>query len=370
MMLRAVLVAAVVALHTAAPAHAQTTDARTALIARAQAAVVEIRIEPEPQPAPPKRVIRLSEGDCTETGGTWLGDRRCEVSDPPFPFAPRPRNETGQMGSGFVIDAQRGLILTAEHIIGAGRDPKVKLADGRLIPATLAGRDPATGVALLRVEATGLTALPLATRVPVAGEASLLVGRMLPFDTTIATSGMVGGHMPADGNDSGATMPWLAELWITDNLLPGGGLGGGPMLASNGEVLGFATAIYGRDGYGQGAATIMVALHGMGPVIEALAMKGSVERSQIGISIDCADVACTVAVVFPGSAAETGGLRVGDRILAIDGRPFATTNAVTAYIASRPVGTTLALAIERDSAAQTLSVVTTSSNALPAPSKD
>ena len=368
MLCRALAAALLTVSAVIAPAHAQTSDARTTLIARAQAAVVEIRIEPEPQPAPPKRVIRLNEGDCAETGGTWLGERRCEVSDAPFP-RPISRGETGQMGSGLIIDAARGLILTADHIIGTGRDPKVKLADGRLLAATVAGRDPATGLALLRVEAANLSALPVATRAPVAGEASLLVGRMLPFDTIIATSGMVGGRMPIDGG-AGDNMPWLAELWITDNLLPGGGLGGGPMLAANGEVLGLATAIYGRDGYGQGAATIMVALHGMGPVIEALATQGSVERSQIGISIECAKQACTVAMVFPGSPAEVGGLRAGDSIATIDGRSFSASNALSAYVAARPVGTTLQLAIQRDGAPQTLSVVTASSRALPAPPKD
>jgi serine protease Do len=362
-------VVAVLSLMAAVSAAAQTSDPRTAVIARATTAVVEIRVEPKPQTAPPKRVIRLSEGDCTETGGTWLGNRRCEVADAPFPFPPVPRTDSGQMGSGFFFDAARGLILTADHILGEGRPVTVKLADGRELPAAIAGRDPATGLAVLRVEAADLRSdLPIAPRSPVPGDASLLVGRLLPYDSTIATSGMVGGKLPRD--EPTDTLPWLADIWLIDNLLPGGGLGGGPVLNSSGEVMGLATAIFGRDGYGQSAATIMVALHGERPVIEALASKGVVERSQIGTSLDCAKNICTVTVIFPGSNAEAGGLRVGDRVVSIDGRPFTAIGQITRYIAARPIGATLQVAIERDGAAQTLGIVTASSNALPAPPKE
>ena len=370
MMLRRASVAALTALLTlsAVAAYAQSADSRTALIARAQAAVVEVRVEPAPRPAPAKRILRLSEGQCTENGGTWLGDRRCEVADAPFPFPPVPRADTGQMGSGFVVDAGRGLILTANHIVPSARAPTVKLADGRELAASIAGRDEATGLALLRVEAGGLTALPLATRAPVAGEASLLVGRLLPYDSTVATSGVVGGMLPPD--DQANNLPWLADIWLIDNLLPGGGLGGGPVLGSSGEVMGIATAIFGREGYGQGAATIMVALNDMQPVIEALAATGSVGRSHIGISLDCDKGACQVAVVFPGGSAEAAGLRVGDRIVSIDGQSFTKASQITRYIAARPVGGTIAMAIERGDAAQLVNVVTGSIGDLTAPVED
>lgn len=367
MMRWAAPVVVVLALLAAAPVVAQTADPRTALIARAQAAVVEIRVEPAPRPAPPKRVLRLSEGQCAENGGTWLGDRRCEVADAPFPFPPVPRADTGQMGSGFVVDASRGLILTANHIVSSERAPTVKLADGRELAATIAGRDEATGLALLRVEATGLTALPMATRVPVAGEASLLIGRLLPYDSTIATSGMVGGIVPDDGQGN---LPWLADIWLIDNLLPGGGLGGGPVLNSSGEAMGLATAIFGREGYGQGAATIMVALYGQRPVIEALATSGSVARSHIGISLDCDKGACEVAVVFPGGSAEAAGLRVGDRIVSIDGQSFTKAGQITRSIAARPVGSAIVMAIERGGEAQLVNVVTGSIGDLTAPVED
>ena len=365
-MMRAALLLALAL--TAAPLAAQTPDPRSAIISRAQAAVVEIRIAPAPRPAPPKRILRLTEGDCADNGGIWLGDRRCEVVDAPFPLPPAPRADAGQMGSGFVVDAARGLILTADHIIGTGREPKVKFADGRLLPATLAGRDEATGLALLRVEAQGLAALPLATRAPVAGEASMLIGRLLPLDTTIATSGMIGGRIPAEG-DAG-NLAWLSDNWMIDNLLPGGGVGGGPVLNAGGEVLGVATAIWGRDGYGQGSATIMIALDTARPVIEALASKGTVERSQIGTSLDCVNEACRVGVIFPGSPAAASGLQVGDAIRAIDGRPFTTVNAITRYIAARPIGSTVGMDIERGGVAQRLNMITASTRDLAAPAEE
>ncbi len=349
-------------------AHAQTPDPRSAIIARAQAAVVEIRIAPAPRPAPPKRILRLSEGDCAENGGTWLGDRRCEVVDAPFPHPPAPRADAGQMGSGFVVDTARGLILTADHIIGAGREPKVKLADGRLLPATLVGRDQATGLALLRVEAQGLAALPLAARAPMAGEPSLLIGRLLPLDTTIATSGMVGGRIPAEGE--AGNLAWLSDNWMIDNLLPGGGVGGGPVLNAQGEVMGVATAIWGRDGYGQSAATIMIALNTARPVIEALASNGAVERSQVGVSLDCVNDDCRIGVIFPDSPAAAAGLQVGDAVKAIDGLSLTTVNAITRHIAARPVGATVVLDIERGGVAQRVNIVTASTRDLTAPAQE
>lgn len=367
-MMRCARLVALTLLAAPAVAHAQTPDPRSAIIARAQAAVVEIRIAPAPRPAPPKRILRLSEGDCAENGGTWLGDRRCEVADAPFPLPPTPRADAGQMGSGFVVDAARGLILTADHIIGAGREPKVKFADGRLLSAKLAGRDPAMGLALLRVEAQGLTALPLAARPPEAGEASVLIGRLLPLDTTVATSGMVGGRIPAEGE--AGNLAWLADNWMIDNLLPGGGMGGGPVLNAQGEVMGIATAIWGRDGYGQGAATIMIALDAARPAIAALADNGMVERSHIGISLDCVNEDCRIDVIFPDSPAAASGLQVGDAIKAIDGRPFATVNAITRYIAARPVGSTIGMDIERGGVAQRLNIVTASTRDLAAPAQE
>lgn len=362
------LAVALLAWPAAMSAYAQAPETRTALVARAQAAVVEIRVEPAPRPAPPKRVLRLSEGQCADSGGTWLGDRRCEVADTLFPLPPTPRRDTGQMGSGFVVDAARGLILTANHIVPSERAPTVRLADGRELAATIAGRDEATGIAVLRVEAGGMTALPLATRPPVVGEASLLVGRLLPYDSTVATSGMVGGMLSLD--DQGNNLPWLSDIWLIDNLLPGGGLGGGPVLGSGGEVIGIATAIFGREGYGQSAATIMVALNGMQPVIEALAATGSVARSHIGISLDCDKGACQVAVIIPDGSAEAAGLRVGDRIVSIDGRSFTKAGQITRYIAGRPVGSAIALAIERGGVAQLVNVVTGSISASTAPVED
>ncbi len=369
MMRSAAPVIALLALLAAVPVAAQTTDPRTALITRATTAIVQISVEPAPRPAPPKRVVRLNEAACADNGGIWLGDRRCEVADAPFPFPPVPRADSGQMGSGFIFDAARGLVLTADHILGEGRPVTVQLADGRKLPATIAGRDAATGLAVLQVGARDLLfQLPIATRSPVPGDASLLVGRLLPYDSTVATSGMVGGSLPRD--DERDNMPWLADIWLIDNLLPGGGLGGGPVLNSSGEVMGVVTAIFGRDGYGQGAATIMVGLAGERPVIEALATRGRVERSQIGVVVDCPDGACVVTMLLPNSAAQAGGLQIGDRIARIDGRQFTTVGQITRYIAWRPVGSTITLTIERNGAAQALNIVTGSTDALPAPAEN
>jgi serine protease Do len=162
---------------------------------------------------------------------------------------------------------------------------------------------------------------------------------------------------------------------VVDNLVPGGGLGGGPLINSNGEVIGLLTAILGRDGYGQNAAAIMAALHNARPVIEALATKGSVDRSQIGVSLNCANRVCEIFVVFPASNAAAAGLAKGDVIKHIDGRAFVSANAIMAYIGSRPIGATLQVAIERDGAPLSLPVVTASTavvepGALPAPPKE
>ncbi len=258
-------------------------------------------------------------------------------------------------GSGFIVDAA-GYIVTNAHVVGENAEVKVELADGREMPARVVGRDTATDVALIKVEAgSPLPALSFgnsdSTRV---GEWVMAMGNPFGLGGTV-TAGIVS----ARGRQIGQG-PYDDFIQTDASINPGNS--GGPLFNAAGEVVGMNTAIFspsgGNIGIGFAVPSKMVQ-----HVVAQLREHGAVQRGWLGVSLQPIDqdlatamrVADTkgalVNAVEPDSPAAKAGLRPGDVITAIDGRAVNNPRDLAAGVADVAPGRTATLAVLRDGAA-------------------
>ena len=259
-------------------------------------------------------------------------------------------------GTAFVYDSARGLLLTAAHIVDEASVVTIFLADGSTRAAALVGADRDIGIAVLRVEGGLPPMLPLATRTPKIGETMTIVGRLLPFDSIGATQGMVIGEARGDSRGGEAILA-LVDYIMLDNLLPLGGMGGGPVVDLRGEVIGIVSAIWGR-GYGQEAATMAVPLAGLRSQIEEIARTGKVVRSHIGLNLMCDDSICRIGYLVPGGPADSAGLKPDDILVSVDGIKTASANQLRRQIAQLPPGSDISALVRRGDAQLNLKVRT------------
>ena len=228
-----------------------------------------------------------------------------------------------QMGSGFVIDAA-GYILTNAHLVSAAQEVAVRLADRRELDARLVGYDPASDIALLKVEADGLQAVrigdPQALR---PGEWVAAIGTPFGFERSVA-AGIVSG--------TGRVLPEASVVpFIQTDVAVNPGNSGGPLLNLRGEVVGVNSGFYSETGGNTGvsfAIPIDVAMD----VAAQLRTRGKVTRGVIGVRLQeiSAELARALALpapagalvleAFRGGPAERAAIRAGDVIVRFDGR--------------------------------------------------
>ncbi|MFO0650225.1 MAG: trypsin-like peptidase domain-containing protein [Polyangiales bacterium] len=222
-------------------------------------------------------------------------------------------------GASGTVWAADGVVITANHAVGRAEELSVGLGDGRSLTATVAGRDPSSDVAVLRVSATDLTPAQWTD-----GE-GLKVGHLAlplarPGKTVRATLGIVGALGDGFRTPTGATFDRYIEV---DGSLPRG-FSGGPLIDAKGRALGMNTG-----GVMRGGATVPTVT--LRRIVAELLTRGRVGRGYLGVSVYPARLSDalatklgrTHAVVVVGiereGAAEAGGLKVGDVIASIDG---------------------------------------------------
>jgi S1-C subfamily serine protease len=250
-------------------------------------------------------------------------------------------------GSGLVMSPD-GAVLTNNHVIEDALTMNVRLRDGRLLPAKLVGRDPATDLALLRVEATGLQAARLADSDAVrVGEWVVAIGSPFGLGYTV-TSGVVS----AKGRGLGLN---AIEDYVQTDASINPGNSGGPLCDLEGRVVGINTMIVGR-GSGIGFA---VPANLAKRVAEQLVRTGKVERATLGLghqdltpelaSAMQLDPRAGVLVnsVADGGPAGRANIRPGDVIAAVGGKPVRDGRELVREVLARDVGQTVALEILR-----------------------
>ncbi len=271
-----------------------------------------------------------------------------------FDLPSRPRERiTQSLGSGVVVDAEKGYILTNNHVIDKAEEIEVTLLDGRKLKARVVGTDPATDVAVIQVKATNLTALPLADsdRLRV-GDFVVAIGNPFGLGQTV-TSGIVSAL-----GRTGLGIEGYEDFIQTDaSINPGNS--GGPLVNLRGELVGINTAIFSRSGgnIGIGFAIPINMAH---EVMQQLVAHGRVQRGMLGVQVQdltpelaqAFDIpnrkGVVISAVVPGSSAEKAGLKPGDIIVAINGKPVDDSADVRNTIGLIPVGRQVELTILRD----------------------
>lgn len=274
----------------------------------------------------------------------------------------QPRHKTKQsLGSGVIFDAKKGLVLTNNHVIHRADEITVSLTDGRSFQAELVGTDPATDVALIKIPAEQLTALPLANSDKLrVGDFVVAIGNPFGLGQTV-TSGIVSAL-----GRSGLGIEGYENFIQTDaSINPGNS--GGALVNLRGELVGINTAIFspgqksGNIGIGFAIPSNMVK-----QITDQLIEFGEVHRASLGvqmqdISSDLAkafninsEAGGVVTRVIKGSAADEAGLQIGDVITTIDGQKLINADSLRNTIGLLMVGQTIELNILRDGKKKTL----------------
>jgi serine protease Do len=251
-------------------------------------------------------------------------------------------------GSGFVVDPD-GYILTNHHVVASPDHIRVRLADKRELPATLVGSDPSTDLALLRVSARNLPALPLgdSDRLRV-GEWVCAIGNPYRFDHSV-TVGVVSSKGRKIYDPS-------FDAYIQTDAAINPGNSGGPLVNAAGEAIGISSAVS-LQGQGIGFA---VPSNVARDVIRQLKARGHVSRGYLGIQLQELDTdlarmlgvsttsGAMVLDVVEGNAGAAAGLQRYDVITEVSGRAIGDGDQLVRVIAAEPPGSEVQLKVVRD----------------------
>jgi len=290
----------------------------------------------------------------------WLGDdifRQFEGQQ-----EMQPRRQAG-MGSGVII-REDGYMLTNNHVVDGADSVTVELSDGKKLEAKIVGTDPATDLAVLKVEATGLAAVTLGDSEAIqVGDWVLAIGSPFGLDQTV-TAGIISGKNRVQGIIGGRN--GYEDFLQTDAAINPGN-SGGPLVNLRGEVVGINTAILSRSGASAGIGfAIPVGL--ARPVVESIIESGSVRRGFLGAQVGDitpevkeefslkADVGALIRGVLDNQPAAIAGLQPGDVVTHIDGKPITSGTQLRNFVASVKPGTTVQMTVSRNGKKLELSV--------------
>jgi S1-C subfamily serine protease len=263
----------------------------------------------------------------------------------------RPR----QPASGIVY--AQNLVLTADHVLEREEDLTIQTHDKRTLAAQFVGRDLATDLAVLRVADLGLEKAPLASEAARVGQLVMAVGRS-PSEGTMASVGIVSAVGGPLRTGRGATL----ERYIRTDATPYPGFSGGPLVDSQGTVLGITTT-----GLVSGVA-LAIPVSIATSIAEILAQQGFIKRGYLGISSQQVQLppsqragrtqeqGLLIVKVDDDSPAQKGGLLLGDILVALDGQAIDDAEELRVLLSSNRVGKTIPLEIIRGGKLQTLQV--------------
>ncbi|MDZ7752431.1 MAG: DegQ family serine endoprotease [Gammaproteobacteria bacterium] len=275
---------------------------------------------------------------------------------------PRERSrKRHSLGSGVVVDAAEGYILTNHHVIDRADEITVTLQDGRNLQAELVGHDPETDIAVVRVPPEGLTALPLADSDDLrVGDFVVAIGSPFGLGQTV-TSGIVSAM-----GRSGLGIEGYEDFIQTDaSINPGNS--GGALVNLRGELVGINTAILAPGGGNVGIGFAIPANMAR-EIMAQLVEYGEVRRGYLGVTAQ--DLTPELATAFglesrdgavitevaTGSPGAEAGLRPGDVIVAVNGRRVSNSSDVRNTVGLARLGQEVAIEFLRDGAPMTVTM--------------
>jgi len=261
----------------------------------------------------------------------------------------------GRAASG-VVYAQ-DLVLTADHVLEREEDLSIQTHDNRTLPAQFAGRDLATDLAVLRVANLGLQAAAAASEPARVGQLVLAVGRS-ENEGPMASVGIVSAVGGPLRMARGATL----ERYIRTDAIPYPGFSGGPLINTQGEVLGITTTGL------VNSATLAIPTAIAWGIAETLAQQGFIKRGYLGISSQLVQLpeaqragktqehGLLIVQVDENSPAQKGGLMLGDILIELDGQALKDAEDLRALLTGDRVDKTIPLEVIRGGKLQTLQV--------------
>ena len=257
-------------------------------------------------------------------------------------------------GSGVIIDAQQGYILTNAHVVDNAKEITVTLLDNRELKATIKGTDKQSDIAVLQVKGTNLTEIGIADSSKVqVGDFVIAIGNPFGLEHTV-TSGIIS----ALGRATGMSQDSFEDLIQTDAPINPGN-SGGALIDLNGQLVGINSSIFSGNGGNIGIG-FAVPSNMAKAVMDQLVKYGKVQRGLLGVSITnlTADIAASqgttetqgafVSEVSENSAAEKAGIKAGDIITGINGKAVKTSSALRAAIGVLRVGEKVEVSLVRD----------------------
>jgi serine protease Do len=310
-------------------------------------------------------VVNISVTGTVKTAGAPFPDFPGFGPDDPFrqffrgmPRQPREVPMRGE-GSGFIVDPN-GIVLTNAHVVNDAKEVTVKLTDRREYTARVLGKDTASDIAVLKIDAHNLPTVRLGKSSDIkVGQWVVAIGSPFGFENTV-TAGIVSAK--------GRTLPGGGYVpFLQTDVAVNPGNSGGPLFDLNGEVIGINSQIYSNSGGYEGvsfAIPVDVAMN----VSQQLQAHGHVTRGKLGVLIQevnqqLADTfglerprGALVAKVEDGSPAAAAGIKPGDVILGVDGQKIESSTELPARVAALEPGSQAKLEVWRDKKPQDVSV--------------
>jgi serine protease DegS len=248
------------------------------------------------------------------------------------------------LGSGVVV-REDGYILTNNHVIDGADEILVAFFDGQTTIASLVGSDPETDLAVIRVQANGLTPIAMGSSDEAeVGDVALAIGNPFGIGQTVSS-----GIISAKGRAGISPSPYDDFIQTDAAINPGNS--GGALIDAQGRLIGINTLIFSRSGGSEGIGFAIPAQLAM-TILEEIVETGRVTRGYLGVELantppPGAGVGLQITRVEPDGPADRAGVRIGDFIIAIDDEPAASSTAVIRQVAHTLPGTELDLDVLR-----------------------
>lgn len=258
------------------------------------------------------------------------------------------------LGSGVIIDAAKGYVVTNNHVVDNASTIKVQMSDGRKFDAKVVGKDPRSDIALIQIQdPKNLTAIKLADSDALrVGDYTVAIGNPFGLGETV-TSGIVSAL-----GRSGLNAENYENFIQTDAAINRGN-SGGALVNLNGELIGINTAILAPDGGNIGIG-FAIPSNMVKNLTAQMVQYGQVKRGELGImgtelnselakamKVD-AQRGAFVSQVMPNSSAAKAGIKAGDVITSLNGKPISSFAALRAEVGSMPIGSKVTLGLLRE----------------------